>query len=136
MEPDPDLKALELRLLSVIEKRDTSMREALEKINLRLVKHWERIKYVLERIRELEEALTNLDEKVEDLDLRKLDELDGREVKSREERSVIFDQFLNDQEQLLQQPGDSGDSDELDARLKLIATRLAEIERIVRTQIR
>jgi len=136
MDFESELKSLESRLLALIEIRDTSMLEALEKINLRLEKHRERIKGALVRIRELEEAVTKLDEKVEDLDLRKLDELDSREVKSRGERSVIFDQFLNDQEQLLQQAGDSGDSDELDARLNLIATRLAEIERIVRTQIR
>ena len=136
MDFESELKSLESRILALIEIRDTSMREALEKINLRLEKHWERIKGALERIRELEEAVTKLDEKVEDLDLRKLDELDDREVKSREERSVIFDQFMNDQEQLLQQAGDSDDSDELDARLNLIAARLAEIERIVRTQVR
>jgi predicted nuclease with TOPRIM domain len=136
MDYESQLNALESRLLAVIETRDRSMLEALEKVNLRLEKHSERIKDILERLRELEEAVTKIDEKVEDLDLRKLDELDDREVKSREERSVIFDQFMNDQEQLLQQAGDSGDSDELDARLNLIATRLAEIERIVRTQIR
>jgi hypothetical protein len=129
MEPDPELKALELRLLSVIEKRDTSLHSALDKVNLLLEQHHERIKGVLERFRELEE-------KVNDLDLRKLDELDAREVKSREERALIFDQFLQDQEKLIQQTGESDDSDELDARLNLIATRLAEIERIVRTNIR
>jgi len=129
MEPDPELKALELRLLSVIEKRDTSIRSALDKVNLVLEQHHERIKAVLERLRELEE-------KVKDLDLRKLDELDPRDFKSREERALIFDQFLQDQEKLIQQAGESDDSDELDARLNLIATRLAEVERIVRTNIR
>jgi len=129
MEPDPELKALELRLLSVIEKRDTSIHSALEKVNLVLEQHHERIKAVLERFRELEE-------KVKDLDLRKLDELDARDFKSREERALIFDQFLQDQEKLIQQTGESDDSDELDARLNLIATRLAEVERIVRTNIR
>jgi len=129
MEPDPELKALELRLLSVIKKRDTSIRTALENVNLRLDQHHERIKGVLERLRELEE-------KVKDLDLRKLDELDAREVKSWEERALIFDQFLQDQERLIPQAGESDDSGELDARLNLIATRLAEVERIVRTNIR
>jgi len=129
MEPDPELKELELRLLSVIKKRDTSIRTALENVNLRLDQHHERIKGVLERLRELEE-------KVKDLDLRKLDELDAREVKSWEERALIFDQFLQDQERLIPQAGESDDSGELDARLNLIATRLAEVERIVRTNIR
>jgi hypothetical protein len=129
MEPDPELKALELRLLSVIKKCDTSIRTALENVNLRLDQHHERIKGVLERLRELEE-------KVKDLDLRKLDELDAREVKSGEERALIFDQFLQDQERLIPQAGESDDSDELNARLNLIATRLAEVERIVRTNIR
>jgi len=129
MEPDPELKALELRLLSVIKKRDTSIRTALENVNLRLDQHHERIKGVLERLRELEE-------KVKDLDLRKLDELDAREVKSWEERALIFDQFLQDQERLIPQAGESDDSGELGARLNLIATRLAEVERIVRTNIR
>ena len=129
MEPDPELKALELRLLSVIKKRDTSIRTALENVNLRLDQHHERIKDVLERLRELEE-------KVKDLDLRKLDELDAREVKSWEERALIFDQFLQDQERLIPQAGESDDSGELDARLNLLATRLAEVERIVRTNIR
>jgi hypothetical protein len=129
MEPDPELKALELRLLSVIKKRDTSIRTALENVNLRLDQHHERIRGVLERLRELEE-------KVKDLNLRKLDELDAREVKSWEERALIFDQFLQDQERLIPQAGESDDSGELDARLNLIATRLAEVERIVRTNIR
>ena len=129
METDPELKALELRLLSVIEKRDTSIHSALDKVNLVLEQHHERIKAVLERLRVLEE-------KVKDLDLRKLDELDARDFKSREERALIFDQFLQDQEKLIQQTGESDDSDELDARLNLIATRLAEVERIIRTQIR
>ena len=129
MDFESELKSLESRLLSVVKKRDTSMHEALEEINLRLEKHWDRIKGVLERLCELEE-------KVKALESMKLDELDDREVKSREERALIFDQFLQDQEKLIPQTGESDDSDELDARLNLIATRLAEIERIVRTQIR
>ena len=129
MDFESELKSLESRLLSVVKKRDTSMHEALEKINLRLEKHLDLIKGVLERLCELEE-------KIKALESRKLDELDDREVKSREETALIFDQFLQDQEKLIPQAGDSGDSDELDARLNLIAARLAEIERIVRTQIR
>ena len=129
MDFESELKSLESRLLSVVKKRDTSMHKALEEINLRLEKHWDRIKGVLERLCELEE-------KVKALESMKLDELDDREVKSREERALIFDQFLQDQEKLIPQTGESDDSDELDARLNLIATRLAEIERIVRTQIR
>ena len=129
MDFESELKSLESRLLSVVKKRDTSMNEALEEINLRLEKHWDRIKSVLERLCELEE-------KVKALESMKLDELDDLEVKSREERALIFDQFLQDQEKLIPQTGESDDSDELDARLNLIATRLAEIERIVRTQIR
>ena len=129
MDFESELKSLESRLLSVVKKRDTSMHEALEEINLRLEKHWDRIKGVLERLCELEE-------KVKALESMKLDELDDREVKSREERALIFDQFLQDQEKLIPQTGESDDSDELDARLNLIATRLAEIERIVRTKIR
>ena len=129
MDFESELNSLESRLLSVVKKRDTSMHEALEEINLRLEKHWDRIKGVLERLCELEE-------KVKALESMKLDELDNREVKSREERALIFDQFLQDQEKLIPQTGESDDSDELDARLNLIATRLAEIERIVRTQIR
>jgi hypothetical protein len=39
MDPDSELKALELRLLSVIESRDASVRVALEKVNLRLDQH-------------------------------------------------------------------------------------------------
>jgi hypothetical protein len=129
MDFESELKSIESRLLSVVKKRDTSMHKALEEINLRLEKHWDRIKGVLERLCELEE-------KVKALESMKLDELDDREVKSREERALIFDQFLQDQEKLIPQTGESDDSDELDARLNLIATRLAEIERIVRTQIR
>ena len=129
MDFESELNSLESRLLSVVKKRDTSMHEALEEINLRLEKHWDRIKGVLERLCELEE-------KVKALESMKLDELDNREVKSREERALIFDQFLQDQEKLIPQTGESDDSDELDARLNLIVTRLAEIERIVRTQIR
>ena len=129
MDFESELKSLESRLLSVVKKRDTSMHKALEEINLRLEKHWDRIKGVLERLCELEE-------KVKALESMKLDELDDREVKSREERALIFDQFLQDQEKLIPQTGESDDSDELDARLNLIVTRLAEIERIVRTQIR
>ena len=129
MDFESELKSLESRLLSVVKKRDTSMHKALEEINLRLEKHWDRSKGVLERLCELEE-------KVKALESMKLDELDDREVKSREERALIFDQFLQDQEKLIPQTGESDDSDELDARLNLIATRLAEIERIVRTQIR
>ena len=129
MDFESELKSIESRLLSVVKKRDTSMHKALEEINLRLEKHWDRIKGVLERLCELEE-------KVKALESIKLDELDDREVKSREERALIFDQFLQDQEKLIPQTGESDDSDELDARLNLIATRLAEIERIVRTQIR
>ena len=129
MDFESELKSLESSLLSVVKKRDTSMHKALEEINLRLEKHWDRIKGVLERLCELEE-------KVKALESMKLDELDDREVKSREERALIFDQFLQDQEKLIPQTGESDDSDELDARLNLIATRLAEIERIVRTQIR
>jgi len=129
MDFESELKSIESRLLSVVKKRDTSMHKALEEINLRLEKHWDRIKGVLERLCELEE-------KVKALESMKLDELDDREVKSREERALIFDEFLQDQEKLIPQAGESDDSDELDARLNLIATRLAEIERIVRTQIR
>lgn len=129
MDYESQLKALESRILAVIETRDKTMLEALGKINLRLEKHREIIKDVLERLRELEE-------KVEALDLRKLDELDAREVKSREERACIFDQFLQGQERLIQQTTECGESDGLEAHLKLMATRLAEIERIVRTQIR
>lgn len=129
MDYESQLKALESRLLAVIETRDRIMLEALEKVNLRLEKHRERIKDILERLRELEE-------KVEALGLRKLDELEAREVKSREERACIFDQFLQDQEKLIQQANDCGESDGLEAHLKLMATRLAEVERIVRTQIR
>ena len=129
MDFESELKSIESRLLSVVKKRDTSMHKALEEINLRLEKHWDRIKGVLERLCELEE-------KVKALESIKLDELDDREVKSREERALIFDQFLQDQEKLIPQTGESDDSDELDARLNLIATRLAEIERIVRTKIR
>ena len=129
MDFESELKSLESRLLSVVKKRDTSMHKALEEINLRLEKHWDRIKGVLERLCELEE-------KFKALESMKLDELDDREVKSREERALIFDEFLQDQEKLIPQAGESDDSDELDARLNLIATRLAEIERIVRTQIR
>ena len=129
MDFESELKSLESRLLSVVKRRDTSMHEALEEINLRLEKHWDLIKGVLERLCELEE-------KIKALESRKLDELDDREVKSREERALIFDQFLQDQEKLIPQTGESDDSDELDARLNLIVTRLAEIERIVRTQIR
>ena len=129
MDFESELKSIESRLLSVVKKRDTSMHKALEEINLRLEKHWDRIKGVLERLCELEE-------KVKALESMKLDELDDREVKSREERALIFDQFLQDQEKLIPQTGESDDSDELDARLNLIVTRLAEIERIVRTQIR
>ena len=129
MDFESELKSLESRLLSVVKRRDTSMHEALEEINLRLEKHWDRIKGVLERLCELEE-------KVKALESMKLDELDNREVKSREERALIFDQFLQDQEKLIPQTGESDDSDELDARLNLIVTRLAEVERIIRTQIR
>lgn len=129
MDYESQLKALESRLFAVIETRDRIMHEALEKFNLRLEKHHERIKDILERLRELEE-------KVEALDLKKLDELDAREVKSREERAFIFDQFLQDQERLIQQASDCGESDGLEAHLKLMATRLAEVERIVRSQIR
>lgn len=129
MDYESQFKALESRLLAVIETRDRSILEALEKVNLRLEKHRERIKDILERLRELEE-------RVEALDSRKLDELDAREVKSREERAFIFDQFLQDQERLIQQATDCGESDGLEAHLKLMATRLAEVERIIRTQIR
>ena len=129
MDFESELKSLESRLLSVVKKRDTSMHKALEEINLRLEKHWDRIKGVLERLCELEE-------KVKALESMKLDELDDREVKSREERALIFDQFLQDQEKLIQQANDCGESDGLEAHLKLMATRLAEVERIVRTQIR
>ena len=129
MDYESQLKALESRLLAVIETRDRIMLEALEKVNLRLEKHRERIKNILERLRELEE-------KVEALDSRKLDELDAREVKGREERAFIFDHFLKDQERLIQQATDCGESDGLEARLSLMVARLAEVERIVRTQIR
>jgi hypothetical protein len=136
MEHNPELKALELRLLSVIQKRDTSIHAALEKANLRLDKHRERIKSMVERLREVEEAVTKLDEKFEDLDSRKLDALDDREVKSRQERAAIFDQFLHDQEKLTQSSCESEDSNGFDARLHVISSRIAEIERIVRSQIR
>ena len=136
MEPDPELKALELRLLSVIEKRDTIIHNALDKVNLRLEQNQDKIESLVERLRKLEEMVTKFEGKFENLDSRKLDQLDDREVKSREETALIFDQFLLDQEKLIPQAGDSGDSVELDARLNLIAARLAEIERIVRTQIR
>ena len=53
-----------------------------------------------------------------------------------DEGFLIFDEFLQDQEKLIPQAGESDDSDELDARLNLIVTRLAEIERNVRPQIR
>ena len=129
MDFESELKSIESRLLSVVKKRDTSMHKALEEINLRLEKHWDRIKGVLERLCELEE-------KVKALESMKLDKLDDREVKSREERAFIFDQFLQDQERLIQQASDCGESDGLEAHLKLMATRLAEVERIVRSQIR
>jgi hypothetical protein len=136
MDPDSELKALELRLLSVIESRDASVRIALEKVNLRLDQHREKIKGIFERLRELEEMVTKLEEKFEDLDSRKLDQLDDREIKSREETVVIFDQFLHEQEQLIKNASECDESDGLVARLDLIVTRLAEVERIIRTQIR
>lgn len=49
---------------------------------------------------------------------------------------MIFDQFMNDQARLIQQATDCGESDGLESHLKLMATRLAEVERIVRSQIR
>ena len=55
MDYEYQLKALESRLLAVIETRDRSILEALEKVNLRLEKHRERMKDILERLRELEE---------------------------------------------------------------------------------
>lgn len=136
MDPDPELKALELRLLSVIEHRDAAVRAALEKVDLRFDQHREKIRSLIDRVRELEETVTKIEEKFEDLDLRKIDQLDDREVKSREEAAVIFDQFLQDQEQLIKHASDCDESDGLVARLDLIVTRLAEVERIVRTQIR
>ena len=136
MASDPELKSLESRLLAVIQNRDNSISIALEKVNLRLEKHWERIKGVLERLRELEEMVTELNEKVEDLDSRKLDKLDDREFKSREETAVIFDQCLQEEEHLIASARDFTSEDGLDERLNLMVTRIAEIERIVRTQIR
>jgi hypothetical protein len=136
MDPKSELKALESRLLSVIECRDAGARVALEKVNLRLDQHREKIKGVFERLREVEKMVTELEEKFLDLDSRKLDRLDDREIKSREETAVIFDQFLHDQEQLIKHVSECNDSDGLVARLDLVVTRLAEVERIVRTQIR
>jgi hypothetical protein len=136
MDSDPDFKALELRIIALIENRDASIHAALEKANLRIDKHWERMKSMLERLREVEEAVTKLDEKYEDLDSRKLDALDDLEVKSRQERAAIFDQFLHDQGKLTQPSCESEDSDGFDARLQVISARIAEIERIVRSQIR
>ena len=136
MDPNSELKALELKLLSVIECRDASVRVALEKVNLRLDQHREKIMGVFERLRELEEMVTELEEKCVDLDSRKLDRLDDHEIKCRQEALVIFDQFLHDQEQLIKHVSECNDSDGLVARLDLIVTRLVEVERIVRTQIR
>lgn len=136
MDSFPDFKALELRLISAIEIQDNHMRAALEKTNLRLDQHRDKIKSIFERLRNVEELVARLDEKYEELDSRKLEKLDDREVKSRWERAAIFDQFLQDQEKLIQPTCESEDSDGFDARLQLLAARIAEVERIVRSQIR
>ena len=125
-----------LGTFSSIENHDIIIKTSLEKINQRLNKHRERMNKHSERMNDIVEKLQELEQKLQEMEARKLDALDTRDVKSREERAEIFDQFLQDQEKLIPQSGESDDSDELDARLNLIVTRLAEVERIIRTQIR